>query len=135
MNSWRVRFTVCILMMTIMAMHDIATESVPNTPEGMLVYHGSGALFDWLLLMIVPRCLSGDLCKHSQWLLLVSIIGNFGGWILYMAYASPSLYNVFMWVLTAAQWLRLIIPDRHDAVDSWFDLVRHRDRLGSERNT
>ena len=128
MTTWRARFQMWLLITGMMVIHAAATESLPNTPEAMLMFHGSAALLDWLLLCIAPKLLSGRLCDHTQWLLLTSICGNSAGWILYMRYAPPSYYNSFMWWLTAAQWVRLFIPDRHDADHLWSALVRHFDR-------
>jgi hypothetical protein len=60
----------------------------------------------------------------SQKLLLASIVGNAVGWLLYMAYAPPVFYNVYMVALTYAQLMRLIYPDCH-ADPTRSDLVRH----------
>jgi len=130
MNKWRARLQMWLLITVFMILHGHATGSLPNSPAGMLVFHGSAALLDWLLLMVSPALLCRRLCGDMQWLFLASIVGNAGGWILYMIYAPPSLYNVFMWGLTVAQWLRLVIPDRHDANSSWLAVVLHRDRVG-----
>lgn len=129
MTAWRARFLMWLLMAGVLLVHGAATAPLPNTPAAMLLFHGSAALFDWLLLLIAPRLLSGRMLDHTQWLLWASIGGNAAGWWLYMGYAAPSYYNVFMWWLTIAQWCRLAIPDRH-ADTPGFDLVPHRDRLG-----
>jgi hypothetical protein len=131
MTSWARRLFMWALITVVMIVHANATASLSNTPIGMLAFHGSAALLDWLLLLVAPAVLSGRLCDHTQWLCLLSIVGNAAGWLLYMAYAPPSFYNVFMWGLTVAQWLRLITPDRH-ADYLGLDLVpdRHRIRGG-----
>jgi hypothetical protein len=99
----------------------------------MLLYHGSGALVDLLMLFAAPAVLRGRLCVDSQKLLLASIVGNAAGWLLYMAYAPPIFYNLYMVGLTYAQLMRLIIPDRYvDSIGS--TLVRHPDYLGSGRD-
>jgi hypothetical protein len=113
--------------------HGWATRLLPNTPVDMLLFHGSAALVDLLLLYLAPAVLKGRLCADSQKLLFVSIVGNATGWLLYMAYVSPIFYNVFMVGVTYAQLLRLFIPDRHaDPLGS--TLVRHPNCLGGERN-
>lgn len=136
MNTWRARCAVAVLMIFVMLAHGEAAQSPRemNTPAGMLAFHGSAALLDWLLLCATPLAFDGRLCTHTQYLFLASIVGNAAGWILYMSYAPPSIYNVFMWVLTAAQLVRIFAPDRY--VDNFrFDLVRHRDRTGGGLHT
>lgn len=123
-----------------MAAHHFLTESLDNTPVGMLLFHGSAMMTDWLLLWLVaPFILQGRLLDWSQWFLVAFMVGNALGWILYMSYAPPSIYNVFMWVLTVAQWACFFIPDRTDEDNtsdrSWFDMVRHRHIGGSGNNT
>jgi hypothetical protein len=133
MNSWRSRTLAASLMLLAIYGHGWATHQLPNTPIDMLLYHGSGALVDLLMLYAAPAVLSGRLCADSQKLLLASIVGNAVGWLLYMAYAPPVFYNVYMVALTYAQLLRLLVPDRH--VDTTRGpLVRHPDCFGGDRN-
>jgi hypothetical protein len=129
MTSWRARFCMWVLIYGISMLHGGVTGSLPNTPEAMLVYHGSAALLDWLLLCLAPRLLSGQLCDHIQWLCFASACANFAGWILYMGYASPSYYNAAIWGLGIAQSVRLFIPDRHDTDYLGRDLVPNRHRI------
>ncbi len=124
MNSWRSRALAASLMLLAIYGHGWATHRLPNTPIDMLLYHGSGALVDLFMLYAAPAVLSGRLCVDSQKLLLASIVGNGAGWLLYMAYAPPVFYNVYMVALTYAQLMRLIYPDRH-ADPARSDLVRH----------
>ena len=113
--------------------HGWATRLLPNDPVDMLLFHGSAALVDLFMLYAAPAVLSGQLCVDSQRLLLASIVGNAVGWLLYMAYAPPFIYNVYMVGVTYVQLLRLIIPDRH--VDTTRGpLVRHPDCFGGDRN-
>ena len=133
MNSWRARFTAAALILLAMCGHGWATHQLPNTPVDMLLFHGSAALVDLGLLFAAPAVLNGRLCVDSQLLLLASIVGNAAGWLLYMAYAPPIIYNVYMVTLTYAQLMRLIIPDRH-ADSTGSTLVRHPDRIGGGRD-
>jgi hypothetical protein len=130
MNTWRARCSMLALITVIMLAHASATASMPNTPAAMLVFHGSAALLDWLLLLLTPYVLVKRVSRQTQWLLLASIGGNAAGWALYMAYAPPGIYNWFMWLLTVAQWVALILPDRPDADNPWNNLVRHRSSIG-----
>lgn len=133
MNSWRARGVAASLMLLAIYGHGWATHQLPNTPVHMLLFHGSGALVDLFMLYAAPAVLSGRLCVDSQKLLLASIVGNAAGWLLYMAYAPPIFYNVYMVALTYAQLMRLIIPDRH-ADSAGSTLVRHPDCLGDGRD-
>lgn len=129
MNSLRSRGSAALLILLAMYGHGWATAELPNTPAGMLMFHGSAALIDLLMLYATPAVLHGRLCTDTQRLLLASIVGNFAGWLLYIAYVSPVFYNGVMWVLTYVQLLRLFIPDRH-ADPLGLDLVCHSDHLG-----
>ena len=120
-------------MLLVMFGHGWATGQLLNTPVDMLLFHGSAALLDLLMLYAAPAVLNGRLCTDTQKLLLASIVGNFAGWLLYMAYVSPIFYNTFMVALTYAQLLRLFIPDRH-ADPAGSNLVRHPDCIGGGRN-
>ena len=133
MNSWRSRALAASLMLLAIYGHGWATHQLPNTPIDMLLYHGSGALVDLFMLYAAPAVLNGRLCTDSQKLLLASIVGNAAGWLLYMAYAPPVYYDVYMVALTYAQLMRLIYPDRHvDPARS--DLVRHSGCIGTGGN-
>ena len=133
MNSWRARGIAASLMLLATYGHGWATRLLPNDPVDMLLFHGSAALVDLLLLYLAPAVLSGRLCVDSQKLLLASIVGNGAGWLLYMTYAPPFIYNVYMVALTYAQLMRLIYPDRH-ADPARSDLVRHSGCIGDSGN-
>ena len=121
------------LIVAVMLLHQFATDQLPNTPIAMLVFHGSAALSDLLLLQVTPMILIGRLCVNSQCLLLASIMGNFAGWLLYMSYAPPSIYNNYMLAITVAQVSRLFIRDRTDADNTWINMVPDRNHIcGSE---
>ncbi len=128
-----------VLIIGVMVIHRVMTSDVENTPAGMLVYHGSAMLCDWLLLWLVaPYILQGRLLDWSQWFLVAFMTGNLAGWLLYMSYAPPSIYNTYMWVLTAAQWACFFIPDRTDEDNtsdrSWLSMVFDRHTGGSGNN-
>lgn len=133
MNSWFSRVIAAFLMLLAMYGHGWATHQLPNTPVDMLLFHGSAALLDLLMLYATPAVLNGRLCTDTQKLLLASIVGNAAGWLLYMAYAPPIFYNTYMVAVTYAQLMRLIIPDRH-ADSTGSTLVRRPDYIGSGRD-
>lgn len=132
MNGWRPRLTVIALILALMWAHSYATANLPNTPLGMLLFHGTGALADFALLLAIPYWLTGKLCDDSETLLLIVICINAIGWGLYMAYAPPIWYNGCMWGASIAQWLRLLYVDRHDADSVGLDLVRRGHHHGRQ---
>ena len=138
MNSWRARGLMLVIIIGVMIAHKVLAQDVENTPVGMLLYHGSAMLCDWLMLWLVaPKLLQGRLLDWSQWFLVAFMVGNLAGWLLYMSYAPPSIYDTYMWVLTVAQWACFFIPDRTDEDNSTdrprVDMVRHR-YFGGSRN-
>lgn len=114
MNPWWNRVGLVAVFLAAMNLHTFCSATLPNTPIGMLVFHGTAGMVDLLLLYVSPALISGRVCDDTQLLCLVSIGGNFIGWILYLAYAPPSFYNVFMWSLTYVQFARLLLDDRND---------------------
>lgn len=135
MNPWATRLQVCAAMLLAIMAHACATDSTPNTPVAMLVYHGSGALIDWMLALIFAAVLTGRRGTVMRWLMLAAIGGNFAGWLLYMMYVSPIYYNVLMWGLTCTQCLCLLYPGRNDAGITWLALVRHSARFSGGNPT
>lgn len=127
MTPWRSRITAGMLFYAAMVMHEFSTSDLPNLPVGMLVFHGSAALVDLILLYAVPALLAERLCDDMQTLCLVSIVVNFVGWIAYMAYAPPIFYNVISWSLAYVQWGRLLLVDSDDVNHLGFHLVRGSD--------
>lgn len=124
MNSWRCRAILGLLIWLAMDVHAQAFHGVPNTPEGMLAFHGSAATIDWLLYHATRYVVTEDLQDDMETMFLISIAGNALGWALYMSYAPPYFYNGFMWALGYVQWIRLFLVGRHDANHLWLHLVR-----------
>lgn len=123
---------MCLLLIVAQQGHAVLTSGVSNTVGGMLLFHGSAALCDAALLCCAPRLLSGRLCDDLETLCLVSMVGNALGWALYLAYAPPVLFNVFMTGLGYVQAIRLFYVGRDDADRSMgSDLVRRPDFVGA----
>lgn len=116
MNGWRSRLLVGLVMLLAMRLHAVALADVPNTPAGMLLYHGSAAVFDWSLLVLTPMILRGRLCDHMQTLNFVSMVINFMGWITYLAWTPPTVYNMLIAGLSYVQFIRLLLDD--DAINT-----------------
>jgi hypothetical protein len=123
MNGWRSRLGIALLIVAAMSAHSYSMGGATNSPIGMLVFHGSAALVDFALLLATPYWLVGKLCDDTETLMLLSIIGNAMGWGLYMAYAPPVFYDVCMYGLSIAQWLRLLYVDDHDSISARHGLV------------
>jgi hypothetical protein len=99
------------------AAHSLVVGGIENTPVGLFVYHMSAAMVDYWLLICAAYSLSGRLSTDMQNLCLFSMIINFIGWVLYMAYAPPFSYNTAIMALGYVQYIRLITtgiygPDR-----------------------
>lgn len=88
--------------------HHNLVQNVSNTPEGMFIYHASAAATDYLLLMCASSVLYGRLADDMQHMCLLSMVINFIGWVLYMAYAPPNTYDLAIGILSYVQYARLI---------------------------
>ena len=115
MNGYRSRISLLIIFAIAAWIHTQVTLSLPNTPEAMIVYHGSAGAVDWFLLYSAPRLISGRLCDDIQASCIASIIINFAGFCAYMAYAPPDIYNYLIAGVSYVQYLRLLYVGRYDA--------------------
>lgn len=127
MNGWQSRATMLALFIGALALHAYCLSEVPNTPIGMLWFHFSAAGIDLALLLSAPRLLKDKLLDDTQHLCLWSIAVNCVGWILYMVYAPPYVYNNAQYLLCVAQWGRLFIADDGFTVNTmgWSAVCRH----------
>lgn len=131
MNDWRSRIVVAALFWVAMELHAEITASIPNTPEWMLLFHGSAASVELMLVWSLPWLIEGKLCDDMQTLSLVCIVINALGWAAYMARIPPVFFNTLMWGMAYVQWARLCMVDRHDADTLGRDLVRRPNLLGA----
>lgn len=131
MNSLRFRVIFGLTIWLGWYLHIDATQALPNTPEGMLLFHGSAAAVDLFLVYSAPQFLEGKLCDDTQNLCLASIVGNAVGWAFYLAYLPPVFYNTFMGVLGYVQLARLFMVDDHDANSLGSYLVRRSRFVGA----
>lgn len=122
--DWHQRLAFCLLLVLVFNLHDIATSELGNTPETMLIYHGSAMLGDYFLLRIAPCFIRGNLCDDLQRLSLASMVCNFIGWLAYLAYVPPVFYDLSIMAVTYAQFTRLLLVDGGDALSIWSSLVR-----------
>jgi len=64
-----------------------------NDTEGLL-YYGSAALFDLLAIMMIAHlAIPTNLAKQVLFICSASIVMNYMGFVLWIAYMSPALYN------------------------------------------
>lgn len=115
MNGWRSRLLLIAAFFFAAKVHDWIMLGCANTPEMMLIYHGSAGAVDLFLLWIVQHRISGRLCDHIQASCIASVVINYVGYRLYMAYSPPDLYNYLIAGLCYVQYLRLLYVGRHDA--------------------
>ena len=115
MNGWRQRLLLIVAFFIAAKVHDLVMLGCDNTPEMMLIYHGSAGAVDLLLLWIAQHRISGRLCDHIQASCIASVVINYVGYRLYMAYSPPDLYNYLIAGLCYVQYLRLLYVGRHDA--------------------
>lgn len=113
-NGWKARLNIGLALWITAYAHQKIAADVSNTPEGMLIYHGSAALFDLMALVISAHLLAGRLSDDMQSLCLIAIFVNSAGWFLYMAYAPPRCYQIALLGVNYGQCLRLLIGDSYD---------------------
>jgi len=89
---------------------------VPNNPEGLLIYHGSAALFDLAEIYIVSGLLTGQLARDLCALTLASIGINGLGWAGYLLYLDPIWYDSALTSLIMASYLMLFVTRGGDAI-------------------
>ena len=131
MNDWRSRLVVLAIMLVLPQVHALVLADVPNTEEGMALFHVSAMLCDLAILWCAPRFISGRLCDDTQTLCLVSVVANYVGFRAYVAYAPPIYYDTFMWGLSYVQWARLLLVGRHADLSG---LTLDRDLFGRRRS-
>lgn len=111
MNTWKQRAAVGGIFGAVIWLHDLTADLFPNTVLGMLAYHTSAALCDLGLLLLLPLFVCGKLRRDLQGLCALSILANFGGWLAYREWVSPSYYDGFMLGLIIVQALRILWAD------------------------
>jgi hypothetical protein len=115
MNGWRSRLLLIVAFFLAAKVHDWIMLGCSNTPEMMAVYHGSAGAVDLFLLYLAQHRITGRLCDHIQASCIASVVINFVGYRLYMAYSPPDIYNYLIAGLSYVQYLRLLHVGRHDA--------------------
>lgn len=131
MNSWRKRAATAVLFAAFMLGHSWLTSGTPNTEHGLLVFHGSAFAAEAVVMVLCPLLLEGRLCSHMQYSCFASMTLNAVGWAAYMLYLPGSFYNWAAWTLTAAQFIRLTLPDAFNGLFSiWKPVFRRGSPMG-----
>lgn len=106
-NGWESRLVYGFALWLANIAHPALVSDISNTPAGMLVYHGTAAWIDLMLLACASSVLYGRLADDIQNLCMLSMAVNAAGWFLYLAYAPPITYNYAIGVLGYVQLARL----------------------------
>jgi hypothetical protein len=103
-NGWKARLLYGFALWSTGIAHQALVCNVSNTPEGMLIYHWTAMMVDYALLAFASFILYGRLSKFMQYSCLASMIVNFAGWVLYLAYAPPVTYNYAIGIISYVQY-------------------------------
>lgn len=114
MNGWMSRITTALAFSLLQWIHSFI--DVSNTPQGLLIYHGSSALFDLVAIFIVSELLTGQLARDLCTLTLASIGINGLGWAGYLLYLDPIWYDSALTSLIMVSYLRLFVTRGGDAI-------------------
>ena len=83
----------------------------------MLTYHLSAAVCDLMVIQFSRSFLASRLLCEVQIVNLASIVANGIGWLLYMSYQPPAMYNLMIAALGFLQWAILLFRGRYDDMD------------------
>lgn len=122
-NTRRSRLLFLLAMSILQVAHQHLFSGVPNTPEGMLMFHGTAALADMYLIYVASELLSGELSFHIQCLNLASIIANALGYFAYMQYAAPWFYDYSILGIGCVLLYKLLWIADHDSRSASHSLV------------
>ena len=92
-----------------------------------VVYYGTAALFDAMLLMLLLSH-GSKLAIHLAWVNVAAIAINCTGWVLYEMGASSDYYETMICTAIYAQFFRMLWITDHDVreldrIDNWGGVV------------
>lgn len=110
LSDWqrRVFCAAAFLLISVIHGHSFGFK---NTPELMLMYHGSAVFADMATIFIAGHALNGRVSFDIMYINVAAIVANFLGFLAYMAYFPPLAYDTTMAGIIFAQWARLIWTD------------------------
>lgn len=124
MNTWRHRASLGLAFLITAMVFDSMTEGVPNTPNGMLLYHGGAGTFDLAMAVMARLFITGYLRRDVEALCYASLASNALGWALYLARTPPTLYDSLITGLNYGLAARLLMGDGDVFdIDRWRRLV------------
>jgi len=123
------RFVACVIAAT-EALH----YGLFNDLDG-LMYYGSAALFDLLAIILIANlAIPTVLAKQMLYISVISIIFNYFGWVLWLTYMPPTLYNGSFIVLNLCTIICLIRKESghggHASDNNGNSIVYHYNYLG-----
>ena len=125
MNGWRRRLALGAAFIISARAFALVADGVPNTPNGMLIYHAGAGTVDLAMAFMVRHFVTGYLRRDIEAICYASIASNALGWALYMAWTPPTLYNALIAVLNYGLAIRLLMGDGKVLdIDHWRRLVR-----------
>lgn len=111
--------------------HSWLTSGTPNTERGLLVFHATALAAEGVTMVLCPLLLGGKLCTHMQYSCFASMVLNALGWAAYVLYVPGAIYNWAAWTLTAAQFIRLTLPDAFNGnFTFWKPILRRSAPMG-----
>lgn len=131
MNTWRDRLLIGLILLLAQRVHAEINAPLPNTQFWALIFYGTAATLEAFIALSVPKVLKGQLCDDMQNLALICIVIDAFGCMAYMQKVPSVYYNTIMWVLSYAQWVRLLFVDSDHARAVWNNLVRRPHLLGA----
>jgi len=104
------------------------------------MYYGSAALFDLLAIILIANlAIPSVLAKQIMTISVVSIIFNYFGWVLWVTYMPPTIYNWSFIVLNLCTIICLIRREpghgRHMGNNSGHSIVCRDSYSGNQPNT
>lgn len=125
MTRWRRRIALGAAFLISAQAFAFLADGVPNTPEGMLLYHAGAGTVDLIMTLMVRHFVTGYLRRDIEAICYASIASNALGWALYMAWTPPTLYNALIAGLNYGLAIRLLMGDGNALdIDHWRRLVR-----------
>ena len=92
----------------------VASDLLLSNETGLLYYYGS-AVFDVATIIIISRVAkASSMALTIQKICLASIVLNFFGWVMWMLYMPPVMYNSLFIALYVCALLTLITRNKSD---------------------
>lgn len=132
LKEWQSRLMAAVAIFFIQSAHQYGANDAANTPLGMLIYHGSAMMADFCIIVVASEILRSRISLDIQCLNMAAMAVNALGWIFYLAYLPPLLYDAMIMALGYAQWIRLLWMD-DDAVNTLRAGLVRRDATGSPK--